>query len=49
MNMTFFMRAGEAVGIPLKVGGRELHLNITISSSIRITDPTEWLFFKCEH
>jgi hypothetical protein len=33
MNMTFFMRTGEAFGIPLKVGGRELHLNI------KITDP----------
>ncbi len=33
MNMTFFMRTGEACGIPRKVGGRELHLKI------RITDP----------
>jgi hypothetical protein len=37
INMTFFMRVGEAVGIPLKVGGRELHLKI------KITVPTEWL------
>jgi hypothetical protein len=36
MNMTFFMRTGEAVGIPLKVGGRQLHLNITGLSELQI-------------
>jgi hypothetical protein len=43
MNITFFIRTGEACGIPLKVGGRELHLNIIVLFSIRIKDPTVWL------